>query len=100
MTPLDWFKKEKPLMGLLGSGGGLAQGAKLPLPFALRYFITAGGGGGGGGQGAGGGGAGAIRVVADATPYVTVDTPYPIQLQDQLQVRVLMEEIVTSLVLP
>jgi len=80
MTPLDWFKKEKPLMGLLGSGGGLAQGAKLPLPFALRYFITAGGGGGGGGQGAGGGGAGAIRVVADATPYVTVDTPYPIQL--------------------
>jgi len=22
MTPLDWFKKEKPLLGLLGSGGG------------------------------------------------------------------------------
>ena len=77
----SWFKKEKPLMGLLGSGGGLAQGsAPEPVPFTLRYFITAGGGGGGGGQGAGGGGAGAIRMVADATPYVSVDTPYPIQL--------------------
>ena len=64
MTPLDWFKKEKPLMGLLGTGGGLGQGGvKEPLPFAIRYFITAGGGGGGGGQGAGGGGAGAGGVM-------------------------------------
>ena len=22
MSPLDWFKKEKPLLGLLGMGGG------------------------------------------------------------------------------
>ena len=25
MSPLDWFKKQKPLMGLMGSGGGLAN---------------------------------------------------------------------------
>ena len=25
MSPLDWFKKQKPLMGLMGSGGGLAS---------------------------------------------------------------------------
>ena len=29
MSPLDWFKKEKPLLGLLGSGGGLSQGGAI-----------------------------------------------------------------------
>ena len=26
----SWYKKEKPLLGLLGSGGGLAQGGAAP----------------------------------------------------------------------
>ncbi len=76
----SWFKKEKPLMGLLGTGGGAATGSATAVPFEIRYFITAGGGGGGGGQGGGGGGAGGIRLVADATPYVSIDTAYPLLL--------------------
>ena len=59
MTPLDWFKKEKPLLGLLGSGGG-AAGAVVE-PITVRYILVGGGGAGGPGQGGGGGGAGAVR---------------------------------------
>lgn len=61
MTPLDWFKKEKPLMGLLGTGGGLATGVAGAEPITVKYILIGGGGAGGWGQGGGGGGAGAVR---------------------------------------
>ena len=61
MTPLDWFKKEKPLLGLLGSGGGASIGAATFEPITVRYILVGGGGAGGSAQGGGGGGAGAVR---------------------------------------
>ena len=39
MTPLDWFKKEKPLLGLLGSGGG-AAGAQHTNCIAIGFLNT------------------------------------------------------------
>ena len=61
MTPLDWFKKEKPLLGLLGSGGGASIGAATFEPITVRYILVGGGGAGGPAQGGGGGGGGAVR---------------------------------------
>ena len=58
MTPLDWFKKEKPLLGLLGTGGGSVGGASAPI--TVKYILVGGGGAGGAGQGGGGGGAGGV----------------------------------------
>ena len=80
MTPLDWFKKEKPLLGLLGSGGGGAfTGAASADPVTVRYLLVGGGGGGGGGQGGRGGGAGGVR-------YATLEIPggeaHPYQVGD------------------
>ena len=31
MNNNSWFKKEKPLLGLMGSGGGLAQGGGVAM---------------------------------------------------------------------
>mgnify|MGYP001475685476 CR=1 FL=1 len=79
MTPLDWFKKERPLIGLLGSGGGLAQGAALADPVTVRYVLVGGGGAGGGGQGGGGGGGAGVRT---ATLEVAGGTAHPYQVGD------------------
>ena len=77
MTPLDWFKKEKPLLGLLGSGGGASIGAATFEPITVRYILIGGGGAGGPGQGGGGGGAGAVRY-AQLEIDGGVDHPYQV----------------------
>ncbi len=79
MTPLDWFKKEKPLLGLLGTGGGNAIGGVSSDPVTVKYILVGGGGGGGGGQGGGGGGAGAVRY---ATLELAGGEDHPYQVGD------------------
>ena len=61
MLDNSWFKKERPLLGLLGSGGGVAGGAAGGPKISMRVMIIGSGGGGGEGQGGGGGGAGGVR---------------------------------------
>ena len=46
---LNWHKKEKPLQGIAGMGGGVVSrllGAT-PTAFFVEYIVLAGGGGGG-----------------------------------------------------
>ena len=62
----NWYKKEKPLQGMVGYGGGatgLRNAGLLGTPFDTEWLVVAGGGGGanGFGYGAGGGGAGGYR---------------------------------------
>ena len=54
-----WFKKESPILGMMGMGGGIASrllGAD--TAFFVEYIVLAGGGGGGCDAGAGGGAGG------------------------------------------
>ena len=66
----SWFKKEMPLLGLTGAGGGVGSNlvASLETPLEVSYLVIGGGGGGGRGRG-GGGGAGGYRTnYASETP--------------------------------
>ncbi len=53
-------KKEMPLLGLLGMGGGIARAGGGAIVGASGAFAAWGGGGGGGQEGSYGGGGGAV----------------------------------------
>ena len=74
-----WHIKQKPLQGLLGTGGGLAVGGKATAaPTPIEYIVI--GGGGGAGQDAGGGGG--------AGGYLTGTTPGAITKDSSLSITV------------
>ena len=74
-----WHIKQKPLQGLLGTGGGGAFGGTAPVsPTPIQWIVIAGGGGGGLDAGGGGGAGG----------YLTGTTPGEIAAGDSLSVTV------------
>jgi hypothetical protein len=74
-----WHIKQKPLQGLLGTGGGGAVGGTAPVdPTPIQWIVIAGGGGGGFDAGGGGGAGG----------YLTGTTPGVIEVGDSLSVTV------------
>ena len=74
-----WHIKQKPLQGLLGTGGGGAFGGTAPVaPTPIQWIVIAGGGGGGFDAGGGGGAGG----------YLTGTTPGEIEAGDSLSVTV------------
>ena len=68
-----WHIKQKPLMGLLGTGGGAAYvaGGASAGPTPVTYVVIAGGGGGGNDCGGGGGAGGYLT---GTTPDLDIDT--------------------------
>ena len=76
-----WHKKEKPILGLTGMGGGatsLARKSAAPAgdPASLLFAMFGGGGAGGGWTGGGGGGGGYVSETVD----FTAGTPYAITI--------------------